>query len=213
MVVLVWETAGESPEPQVDRGREPKRARDTVAPMTELHRRLVDRILDPDFLAELEARSIDDLRSLRNEAREAERELSFERRLCHARIDILSAELDGRSGGNRVDLVDRLPEILAAEPGRGGEGTPLPSRAPDLTIPRNAQVTRRRVQEILGEQTLARLPKLPSDEIKRIISSLAELEKSVSARRRVVHDVLDTIQAEIVRRYTSGEADPAAALG
>jgi len=63
MVVLVWETAGESPEPQVDRGREPKRARDTVAPMTELHRRLVDRILDPDFLAELEARSIDDLRA------------------------------------------------------------------------------------------------------------------------------------------------------
>ena len=181
--------------------------------MNEPQRRLVDRILDPGFLEGLESRSMDDVRSLRDQARAAEREVSFERRLCHARIDILSAELDGRSSGGGVDLVDRLPQILAPDTGRREEETPLPSRAPDLTIPRTAQVTRRRVEEILGEQTLARLPQLPVDEIKRIISSLGELERTVSDRRRRVHEVLDTLQAEIVRRYTSGEADPAAALG
>jgi hypothetical protein len=74
-------------------------------------------------------------------------------------------------------------------------------------------VPRRRVEEIVGEQTLARLPHLQSEEIKSIIGSLAEHERAVSDRRRRVHEVMDKIQAEIVRRYTSGEADPTAALG
>ena len=45
------------------------------------------------------------------------------------------------------------------------------------------------------------------------MGSLAEHERKVSERRKKVHDVLDRLQAEIVRRYTSGEADPSAALG
>jgi hypothetical protein len=45
------------------------------------------------------------------------------------------------------------------------------------------------------------------------MASLAEHERNLSARRRKLHEVMDLIQAEIVRRYTSGEADPTAALG
>jgi len=179
--------------------------------MNDRNRRLVERIVQPVYVEGLGARSMEDLRLMRDETREGENELSFERRLCQARIDILSAELERRSGGTDGDLMAKLPEILATE--GGGDGGPLPSRAPNFSIPRNADVPRRRVEEIVGEQTLARLPHLQSEEIKSIIGSLAEHERTVSDRRRRVHEVMDSIQAEIVRRYTSGEADPTAALG
>jgi anti-sigma-K factor RsiG len=178
--------------------------------MNEVPRRLIDRIVDPTYAEGYQSRPIEELRIIRDECREGENELSFERRLCQARIDILSAELDHRAGRQTGDLMSRLPEILADE--ERGTGSPLPDRAPDLSIPRNMDIPRVRVDEIIGEQTLARLSQVPSDEIKAIIESLGEHERKLSAKRRQVHDVLDRIQEEIVRRYTSGEADPAALL-
>lgn len=175
-------------------------------------RRLVDRIIEPSYLDGLADRSVEDLRSMREEAREAETEMSFERRLCQARIDIMSAELDRRAGKGEEDLVARLPAILAAEGGGTTEGS-LPSRAPTVGVPRNADVPRRRVEEVVGEQTLARLTSLPSEEIEGVISSLREHEKTVSSKRRSVQEAMDKIQAEIVRRYKAGEAGPAAVGG
>lgn len=179
--------------------------------MSERKRRLVERITEPGFVEGLEEMSLEDLRSIRDECREGENEISFERRLCQARIDILTAELDRRSGKEPGDLLSRLPEILAAEGESGGDG-PLPNRAPRFTIPRNADVPRRRVEEIVGETTLARLTQLQPQELQGIISALADHERSLSEKRREIHDVLDGIQAEIVRRYTTGQADPTAAL-
>jgi anti-sigma-K factor RsiG len=180
--------------------------------MTEQKRRLVERITDPNYLDGLGDISLDELRTMRDECREGENELSFERRLCQARIDILSAELEQRSGGASEGLLERLPEILATEGIRQGDSA-LPARAPDFSVPRNADVPRRRVEEIVGEQTLARLASISSDEIRTIIASLGEHESAVSARRKQVHEVLDAVQAEVVRRYVSGEADPTTALG
>jgi RsiG-like len=180
----------------------------------EQRRRLVERIADPAYVEGLRDASMETLRSMRDECREGENELSFERRLCHARIDILSAEIERRRGGEPGGLVDRLPEILAPEhrSTRPAEAS-LPERAPDYSIPRNADVPRRRVEEIVGEQTLTRLSDLSTDELRGIIEALAEHEQRLSARRNQVHQAMDKIQAEIVRRYTSGEADPTAALG
>lgn len=180
--------------------------------MTEQKRRLVERILDPAYLEGLRDAALEQLRSMRDECKEAETEISFERRLAQARIDILSAELDRRAGGGEGDLMSRLPQILATE-GRAEGGLPLPSRAPDYSIPRNADIPRRRIEEIVGEQTLSRLPSIPNEELRGILATLAEHEKTLSSRRRVVQEVMDTVQAEIVRRYVSGEADPTAALG
>jgi hypothetical protein len=176
--------------------------------MTE-QRRLVERITDPSYLDGLRDRPLDELRAARNECNDAETELSFGRRLCQARIDILSAEIEQRSGGTSGNLVDRLPEILATE---GTRGNGLPSRAPDFSTPRNANVQRRRVEEIVGERALARLSEVPEEELKVIIQSLADHETYLSQRRRQVQEVVDQIQEEIVRRYTSGEADPSQAL-
>lgn len=179
--------------------------------MVEQKRRLVERITDPAYLDGLGDKDLASLRAMREECREGELELSFERRLCQARIDILSAELERREGGGgEGDLVSRLPQILAKDAmSRSGDEGPLPNRAPDFSIPRNADVPRRRVEEIVGEQTLARIPTLAPEEIRGIIASLGEHERRVSERRRNVHDVIDALQAEIVRRYT---ADPGSAL-
>ena len=128
-------------------------------------RRLVDRVIEPSYIEGIKEASIDDIRAKREESHEGEKELSFERRLCQARIDILTAELDQRSGKTQGDLIDRLPAILAAEGSSSGDEG-LPSRAPDFSIPRNADVPRRRVEEVEGEQALARLSTLSDEEIK-----------------------------------------------
>lgn len=180
--------------------------------MTARQRRLSEQVTHPSYLEGLQDKSITDLRAMREECREAETEASFERRLCQGRLDILSAEIGRREGGTEDDLVARLPQILGGGETRRDGDQPLPSRAPDFSPPRNADIPRRRVEEVVGEQTLARLPEIEADELRQIIETLAEYEKTVSARRRAIQDVMDKVQAEIVRRYTSGEADPTAAL-
>ena len=167
--------------------------------MTERERRLHEKISDPAYLEGLDGKSLDELKAMREECREAETELSFERRLCQARVDILGAELERRSGGGG-DLVSRLPQILSGEMGGGGDA-PLPSRAPDFSIPRNADVPRRRVEELVGEQTLARLGQISVDEIKGIIDSIAEHEKGISTRRRNVQEIMDQVQAAMVPKF------------
>ena len=184
--------------------------------MVDNERRLIDRLLDPAYAQDVGSLSLEDLRSMREECREAENELSFERRLCHARIDILTAELERRKSGlSDSDFLAHLPQILAeGQPSAVDlRESPLPWRAPDFSLPRSADVQRQRVDEIAGEETLARLTEAPIEELQGSIESLARHERSLSSRRSGVHGVMDVIQGEIVRRYTSGEADPTAALG
>lgn len=175
-------------------------------------RRLVERITDPEYLQGVEAKSDDDLHAMLAEATEAENEVSFERKLCQGRIDILKAELTRRrEGGDTSDLVARLPQILAGDEPRSEPGA-LPNRAPDFSIPRNADIPRRRVEEIVGEQTIARLPQLPDQEISSVIEALTEHESALSARRKALHDAIDVLQQENIRRLKSGETDPTGAL-
>lgn len=176
-------------------------------------RRLVERVTEPDYLEGLDTKNEEDLRAMLAECSEAENEVSFERKLCQGRIDILKAELTRRKeGGDTSDLVARLPQILAGDEPRSDEGS-LPSRAPDFSIPRNADIPRRRVEEIVGEQTIARLPQLPDQEISSVIQALIEHEAALSARRKALHDVIDVLQKENVKRLKSGETDPTLALG
>ncbi|HWL65459.1 MAG TPA: hypothetical protein VNP73_05735 [Actinomycetota bacterium] len=172
-------------------------------------RRKTDILFKDNYMEGLADRTIDELKAMRDECAEAENEISFERRLCQARLDILSAELDHREG-RAGDVISRLPEILAQE---GGGNSTLPKRAPDMSAPEGADKPRRRVEEIVGEQTLARLADLDVEEIRTIIDKLAEHERNLSRDRRHLHEMLDQIQAEMVGRYTRGEANPDAILG
>src|SRR5688500_12574510 len=117
--------------------------------MAELKRRRIDSMTDESYLAGLTERSLEELNKMRADTDEVENEISFVRRLCQGRIEILKAELDHRAG-KAGDVISRLPEILAGEMGSGNRagGESLPSRAPDLSVPDNVGIPRRRVEEI-----------------------------------------------------------------
>lgn len=178
--------------------------------MAQPKRRLLERVLDDSYVDSLSSKTIEELREMRSDCRQAESDVSYERRVCQARIDILEAELDRRASGTTdSDLVARLPEILGGGSGRSnGSGDSLPSRAPDLSIPRSAEMPHRRLEEIMGEHTLTHLPQMQTEELTRILESLAAYEVDLSARRRRAHEVFDMVQQEIVRRYVTGAANP-----
>ncbi|HYI46284.1 MAG TPA: hypothetical protein VE174_12575 [Actinomycetota bacterium] len=178
--------------------------------MAEHKRRKSDVIDDPKYLEGLTERSVEDLKSMRDDCVALENEVSYERRMCHARMDLLSAELDHRAG-KAEDVISRLPEILAAESRE--ENSPMPNRAPDLSVPENAGGPRRRIDEVSGGRTLAELLVMEPEEIKKLIDSLADYEKKLSEQRTKLHEVLDQIQAELVSRYTKGEASSDAIMG
>jgi hypothetical protein len=176
-------------------------------PPREGGRRSIDRIADPAYLAGLEDRSADAVREMKAECEKEEAVLSYERRLLHARLDIMRDELQRRgAGGEAPDIVERLTRVLTDErrPSRGA----FPKDVPIEPIDR----PRRRVEKLISDDTLARLPDLAEGEIGDLIGAIESVEGELSADRRKVQDVLDAINAEIVRRYRSGGTPPPQAV-
>lgn len=165
-------------------------------------KRRIDRILANDFLAGLSSKPMADVRVMRADSEEEEASLSYERRLLQGRIDILEAELDRRSGGG-ASLMELLPQILADDVSSSRGAYPRRDPAPPADRPK------RRVERLISDDTLTNLSELSDDDVRGAIDTLREAERDVSESRRRVQHVLDRIQAEIARRYKSGEADPA----
>jgi hypothetical protein len=165
-----------------------------------------DRILGDEYLGELERRPIADVRTMRAECQEVETGLSYLRRLVQARHDIVGAELqrrrDGAEPGDLADLISHLPEILSDRTRTPGFG-----RLPQWLAPGDVdpELTAR-LDEIMGEHDLESLPTLADAELTALHDRLEALERDVSDRRRQLFDRIDTLQAEITRRYRTGEA-------
>lgn len=164
-------------------------------------------LLEPAYLDGLPALAIDEIRSRRDQATEVEVGLSYVRRLVQGRLDIVLAEVhqreSGGHGGDIADLVQRLPEILGERVRGPGTG-----RLPTLMAPDTADLPKvDRLDAIVDADSLGTLPQLGDDQLRQIVDALAGLEHEVSADRRSVHDVIDTLQDELVRRYKSGEAN------
>ena len=166
----------------------------------------LDRILAEDYLVGIADRPVAELRVLRSECQGVETQLSYLRRMVQGRHDIVTGEIDRRQhGGDRydvADLVDRLPEILADRIHAPGPGR-LPSNLEpgELTgrlADRLTEITERVPIESPGDADDAALVEVAAD--------LSELEHEVSGFRRQLFDRIDTLQAEITRRYRSGEA-------
>jgi hypothetical protein len=62
---------------------------------------------------------------------------------------------------------------------------------------------RRLIDKIMDDGVLANLPELTDDEITEAIDRLQEVESELSVQRHQLHQVIDTIQHEIVSRYRS----------
>jgi hypothetical protein len=174
--------------------------------VTEGHRR-IDRIRDPAFVVGLDGLDIDELRARRDDCL-AEREyLSLLRRLVQGRAEILQAEIESRrSDGELTPLVDRLAEIL------GGDEAPNESRGEALRVglpEEEMLLARRRVERLVADSGISDPSALDDQALASAVEVLHAEERTVSADRRAVLDVLDTVQEELKRRYKD---DPTLAL-
>ncbi len=162
-----------------------------------------DRILDPHYLDDLGARSLSEVRGLRDEAEQEEADVSYLRRLLQGRIDIVRAELARRSEEGPTSLLDALPRILSEHssgPPRGlGRRTGLePSRA---------DLHRRAVESLVADVDLDDVSARSDEELSRALDVYSAEEQKLSASRHAIHGVLDRCATEIARRYREGEAD------
>jgi hypothetical protein len=164
-------------------------------------RRRIDRVLDPGYVQGLDGLALEQLRERRDEAAQEETDLSYLRRLLHARIDIVRAEQQRRSTGGE-SIVDQLATILsdnALRPARG-------SGRHQVLEPSRAGEHRRQAEALVGNSDLTDVGALTDEKLAGTLHDYAEEEHSVSARRREVQAVVDLFNSEIATRYRSGTA-------
>ncbi|HEY5077801.1 MAG TPA: hypothetical protein VIJ48_09875 [Acidimicrobiia bacterium] len=164
----------------------------------------IQRLIDPAFVAALDARPVDELRAMKVECNEVENALSYGRRLAQARIEILEAEHERRvRGGSVEDLVKDLPRILSADSGRSSVAdtrvAPPDAPAVELHWPDGRE-------ELIADTTLAHLPLLPADELESTLERLRAFERELSDLRQKMHEVIDTVEREIAGRQVAGTA-------
>jgi RsiG-like len=156
--------------------------------MTDPHDRSA-RVLDPAYLDDLEAHSVDELRSMHSECLELETEVSYIRRLTQAKIDILEAEIGRRSSGQSLEqLIEALPQILADA---GPRGNPASSRLPMQMEPSQDSEWAPDLAQFDG--VLANLTTLTETELHDAIAGLRSLEREVSDQRRELFGVMERI--------------------
>lgn len=146
---------------------------------------------------------LDEIRSRRAALQGDEVGLSYLRRLVQGRLDIVNAAARNR-GGSIASLVEELPSILGAHVHAPGTG-----RLPTLMAPSAEDETRLRAEldAIVAPEVLTALDRLDDDELAGLVERLNAFEREISERRRDVHHDIDALQAELTRRYKTGEAD------
>jgi hypothetical protein len=164
----------------------------------------IQRLVAPAYVANLDARSLDDLRAMKSECNDVENTLSFMRRLAQARIEILDAEHVRRErGGTLEELVKDLPRILSGESGRSSitdtRVPPPDAPALDLHWPDGRE-------QLIEDTTLAHLPLLPADELDSTLERLRAFERELSDLRQSMHGVIDVVEREIAARQVAGTA-------
>ncbi len=162
------------------------------------NRRRIDYVLEPEFVADLEALELNDLRKRRDTTEDVESQVSYYRRLLHGRMDLLDFELTRRRGDEERTLLEALPEILARGMVLGAEPT-LKHIEVMPSLPNSTG--RRLIDTIMDDGVLAQLPDLTDAEISDALTSLRDFERQLSAQRKQLHLVIDKLQDEIVSRY------------
>jgi hypothetical protein len=163
-----------------------------------------DPLLETD-LDDLASRSIEEIRALRTACVEVETGLSYLRRMVQGPLDIARREQQHRSSGDPADLaglVAELPEVLGEGPRAGGLGRLSSTLEPTRVDP----VLEAELASIVGSGQVADITTVDDDQLATLIAELGKFERKVSDRRRQLHHRIDALQAEVARRYQSGEA-------
>lgn len=166
----------------------------------------LDALLDPGYLGDLTTRPMDEVRSMRAACQEVETGLSLLRRLVQGRLDIVGVELQRRAGGgdpgDLPDLIARLPEVLSDRTHAPGVGR-LPQMMAPGELPADLEAE---LDSIVSAGHLADLPSVDDAALRAMADELAAFEEKVSGHRHALFERIDALQAEITRRYKTGEA-------
>ncbi|MQA07804.1 MAG: aerial mycelium formation protein [Pseudonocardiaceae bacterium] len=165
-------------------------------------RRRIDRVLAADYIEGLADLPLEELRGRRDESAQEEADLSYLRRLLHARIDIVLAEQQRRAEGGSQTVVERLVSILADN----AVGPAAGLGRHKLVEPSRAEAHRRHVEALVSDADLSDVGSLADERLAVALSTYREEEASVSSRRREVQAVMDKLNAEIGERYRAGTA-------
>jgi len=163
-------------------------------------RRRIDVVLEPEYLEGLPELDLNEVRRRRDTAEDVEAQISYYRRLLHGRMDLLDFEQRRRRGEEERSILEALPEILAKGMILGSEPT---LKHIDTMPPLPSVTGRRLIDKIMDDGVLANLPELTDDEITEALERLREVETQLSNQRRQLHQVIDTLQDEMVSRYRS----------
>jgi hypothetical protein len=177
-------------------------------------RRRIDRVLAPEFLRGLVELDLDEVRARRADADQEEVDLSYARRLLQGRLDILRAERAARHGNGPlahqprtdIEIVGALSRILTDEGPRQDHGL---GRYMGSATPSRIGEHRREAERAVSDVGGSDLAALSDSMLAEALDHLADIESRISRTRRSVQVVVDTLTAEIARRYVAGDIEVA----
>jgi hypothetical protein len=159
--------------------------------------------LAADLLDDLGALTIEEVRERRAACQAVESGLSYVRRLAQGRLDIVMFEISARrEGGAEVDVVEGLTKALADRITSPGFGHLPASVGPGEVDP----ALLAGLDAVAHPAELSDPRSMTDEHLQAAADGLAAYEREVSAQRRAMFDRIDALQAEVVRRYQSGEA-------
>jgi hypothetical protein len=152
--------------------------------------------------------TLDELRALRSELQAEDDVVSYVRRVAQARVDLVRAETHRRERGERPeDLPRELRVVLSSHLTSGAPRPPRPTE--DLSDNELSD----ELDAICAEHGFSRIEDLSVGELSQLDERLTAFERRVSDDRRERYERLDTLSAELVRRYRDGEASVEGLLG
>ena len=167
-----------------------------------------DRVTADGYLADLLSRPMEAVRAMRAECQALENAVSYVRRVAQGRLDIVGAELvRRRAGGDPADLselIGLLPDILADRTRPGTTSGARPTL--DLFDDAPGDEDSSEVDAIFSAADVGALTALDDAHLEEVREQLAAYEQLTSERRQRLHGIIDALQAEITRRYRTGEA-------
>lgn len=160
---------------------------------------------EPEFVADLQEIPLDELRRRRTVCDELDSELSYYRRLLHARMDLLAFEMRRRSGEETRSLIEALPDILSDPTDETPSHFLVPKTLP-VELPEIPEDGRRAIDHVLADDFLTHLPTIEDEELESIQVMLTDAERRVSGQRRSIYEILEVLTTEVARRYRDGLA-------
>jgi hypothetical protein len=157
----------------------------------------IQRIIAPEFAADLDGRDLESLRAMRAECSSIEHAVSYTRRLAQGRFEILTAEQERRASGSSVgDLIADLPRILGDDRGRTSAPNARHATAdePIVDIEWGPQ------GRLVADDSLVALDTLSDADLAEMRDALGDFERDLSEYRRELHRVLDALERVIATR-------------